>query len=284
MGKFLSDMIGLGVEALFEIPSSKKKIEDVKKRLNRFIIDNEEIDVNDFIEMYDTRIHNFDSKRDDIKFLKQLDFEGVYIIHNCSKNIYLVGKSKKVLRKIDRQFRGFENVNVYSDFQNNDSFKIRIIDFENSNYKDIDRLVKELTDKYGTYTLKKANTQVKEKNIKEEKNNIIAIILCFTTMILVLLFCFIMIYWSTTPKEGEIKITTDAKEYYNKYYEDVKNEFEDMGFNNIKIVPKEDLITGWLNKDGEIEKITINDTTFKKDDIFSEDAEVIITYHSFKDN
>ena len=195
MGKFLSDMIGLGVEALFEIPSSKKKIEDVKKRLNRFIIDNEEIDVNDFIEMYDTRIHNFDSKRDDIKFLKQLDFEGVYIIHNCSKNIYLVGKSKKVLRKIDRQFRGFENVNVYSDFQNNDSFKIRIIDFENSNYKDIDRLVKELTDKYGTYTLKKANTQVKEKNIKEEKNNIIAIILCFTTMILVLLFCFIMIYW-----------------------------------------------------------------------------------------
>lgn len=56
-----------------------------------------------------------------------------------------------------------------------------------------------------------------------------------------------------------------------------------MGFTNIKCIPKEDLITGWINKEGETDKITINNNDqFKKDEIFSEDAEVIITYHSFK--
>lgn len=45
----------------------------------------------------------------------------------------------------------------------------------------------------------------------------------------------------------------------------------------------EDLITGWINENGSADRITIdNDSNVKKDEIFPEDAEVVITYHSFK--
>lgn len=155
MGKFLSDMIELGVEALVEIPSSKKKILKVKETLQRLVVDNEEMEIEEFLEMYDTRIHDFDSKRNDIKILKQVDFEGVYIINNSTKDIFFVGKSEKVLRKVDRHFRGHENEDIYTDYQNGDIFKIRIIDFEKYSYDNIDELVKVMTDKYGIYTLEK---------------------------------------------------------------------------------------------------------------------------------
>lgn len=45
MGKFLSNMIELGFNALINIPFSKKKTLKAKETLERIIIDNEEIDI-----------------------------------------------------------------------------------------------------------------------------------------------------------------------------------------------------------------------------------------------
>ena len=279
MGKFLSDMIGLGVEALIEYPSSKKKTLKAKEELEKLVVNNEELDIEKFIEMYDTRVHNFDSKQDDIKILKKADFEGVYIIHNCTKNIFLVGKSKKVLRKVDRHFRGFENEDVYEDYEKGDIFKVRIIKFEDSDYNNIDKLVQDMKKKYGTYIYNKDTTSREYEN-KEEKNGGIRVILIY--FIIMVASC-IFLYWYSTPKYGEVKVTINAKDYIGVRYEEVEEKFENMGFTNIKCIPKEDLITGWINKEGETDKITINNNDqFKKDEIFSEDAEVIITYHSFK--
>ena len=53
MGKFLSDMIGLGVEALIEYPSSKKKTLKAKEELEKLVVNNEELDIEKFIEMLD---------------------------------------------------------------------------------------------------------------------------------------------------------------------------------------------------------------------------------------
>lgn len=283
MSKFLSNMIELGIEAIIGTFFSKKKIEKAKEPLSRLIVNNEEIDVEEFLEMYDTRIHNFNTKQDDIKILKRSDFEGVYIIHNCTKNIFLVGKSKRVLRKVDRQFRGFENEDVYTDYENNDVFKIRIIKLKSSNYSNIEALEQDMKKKYGDYTQKK--TQVKENEINTEKNNDIKVIfLAFGFLIIVMLLCFFMSYLYSIPKKGEIKVTINPEDYIGMNYQEVEKKFIDMGFTNVKSIPNEDLITGWINKEGETDKITIDNSDFNKDDIFSENAEVIITYHSFRVN
>ena len=108
MGKFLSDMISLGIEGVFAYSSAKKKAEEAKGILDRLTSGDEEVPVAEFLRMYDLRLHDFDSKQDDIKFMKNWDFEGVYVLHNCSKSIYHIGRSSRVLRKIDRTFRGYE--------------------------------------------------------------------------------------------------------------------------------------------------------------------------------
>ena len=68
-------------------------------------------------------------------------------------------------------------------------------------------------------------------------------------------------------------------------YQEVVNSFKDAGFTNVKLETKYDIITGWLTKDGEIESISINGK--KEYDSYDKvrlDAEVIITYHTYKKN
>lgn len=52
---------------------------------------------------------------------------------------------------MDRTFRGYENQEVYMDWNQGDDFKISIVRFENSGYSDVVVLEKELTKKYGFY-------------------------------------------------------------------------------------------------------------------------------------
>ena len=151
MGKFLSNMISLGIEGVFAYSSAKKKAAEAKHILDRLTSGSEEVPAIEFLRMYDLRIYDFDSKQDDIKFMKNLDFEGAYVLHNCSKNIYHIGRSSRVLRKIDRTFRGYEKQEVYIDWKKGNDFKVRIVRFEGSGYSDVKELEKELTKQYGIY-------------------------------------------------------------------------------------------------------------------------------------
>ena len=86
------------------------------------------------------------------------------------------------------------------------------------------------------------------------------------------------------PKDGEIKIPASMSDYKGEQYEIVVQELEDLGFYNIETAKKKDLVTGWITKDGEVYKVSINgDSDFDKGDIFPEDATVVVTYHAFKD-
>ena len=68
----------------------------------------------------------------------------------------------------------------------------------------------------------------------------------------------------------------------DELYESVKKQFEDAGFTNIKGEPIEDLIFGWLTKDGQIESVTINgNKNFDDFESFAFDTDVIIKYHTF---
>lgn len=73
-----------------------------------------------------------------------------------------------------------------------------------------------------------------------------------------------------------------ASETDGKNYAVVVRQFKDAGFTNVGTEKIEDLITGWLTKDGEIEQIAIEgETDFKKWDSFRADAKVVVSYHTF---
>lgn len=112
----------------------------------------------------------------------------------------------------------------------------------------------------------------------------IGITLIITLIIGVFTFLAIIIPGGSSNPEpsNEIKMPASARQYKGENYNTVVSQLEDLGFENIKTEELEDLITGWLTKDGEIEQISINgDTKFSEGDRFSKDAIIAITYHTF---
>ncbi len=121
---------------------------------------------------------------------------------------------------------------------------------------------------------------MKEKLLKviSEKRNKYIIVLC--VLFAIIAVCAIMEESSETA--GPLKAPGAASDYRGTDYQDAINAFKDAGFTNIKTEIIDDLITGWLTKDGEIEKISIDgDSSFSEGDRFKDNAEVIITYHTF---
>lgn len=83
--------------------------------------------------------------------------------------------------------------------------------------------------------------------------------------------------------EGEAKTPSGSSVLEGRDYQDVINDFEEKGFTNIKTEKLEDLITGWLTKDGEVEEVSVGgDVDYSPGEWVSADTEVIIKYHTFK--
>lgn len=81
--------------------------------------------------------------------------------------------------------------------------------------------------------------------------------------------------------EDGIKVSS-ADDYEGQDYQEVLEDFEDDGFTNINLEILDDLITGWLTKDGEVESVSIDGSIDYDDDIrYAADTEIIITYHTF---
>lgn len=118
---------------------------------------------------------------------------------------------------------------------------------------------------------------------KESESDWKYILIIFGFLFFLIGFCFFISYRHSTPRKDEIKLTISAKECKGMSYEEVEEIFADMGFSNIKSKPKEDLILGWLNKEGETDSVTINNKKFQKGDIVPQDARVVIIYHSYKE-
>ena len=66
-----------------------------------------------------------------------------------------------------------------------------------------------------------------------------------------------------------LKVSKSSDEIVGENYQTVISQLEKTGFTNIKTKVLDDLITGWLTKDGEIEQVEINgDTEFSANDSF----------------
>ncbi|MDR1590815.1 MAG: GYF domain-containing protein [Puniceicoccales bacterium] len=73
-----------------------------------------------------------------------------------------------------------------------------------------------------------------------------------------------------------------AKELEGKNYQDVITRLKTAGFTNVKTEIVDDLVIGWLTKDGEVESVSVNGkTNFNSGSKFPIDAKIVVTYHTF---
>ncbi|MEI7814975.1 MAG: DUF4839 domain-containing protein [Coriobacteriia bacterium] len=65
-------------------------------------------------------------------------------------------------------------------------------------------------------------------------------------------------------------------------YQDVITRLESAGFSSVTTATIEDLVVGWLTKDGEVEKVSVNgQTDFEANGAFPKGAKIVVTYHTF---
>lgn len=83
---------------------------------------------------------------------------------------------------------------------------------------------------------------------------------------------------STLP----IEISCDASYLYGKHYDNVVSMLTEWGFSNIVLEPIDDLIFGWLTKDGDVEDVAIDgNNEFMRGNVFAPTSKVVVRYHTF---
>lgn len=108
-------------------------------------------------------------------------------------------------------------------------------------------------------------------------------------MISVLLACIMVMALvgcdgNSNKHEGEAKTPSGSSVQKGRDYNKVVDDFKSKGFKNIKTEKLEDLITGLITKDGEVEEVSVGgNVDYSADQWISADAEVIIKYHTFKE-
>ena len=81
----------------------------------------------------------------------------------------------------------------------------------------------------------------------------------------------------------KITIPFGAKTLRKTDHTEVADQFRKLGFIEIYEFPMYDLLTGWIMKDGSVEKVTIDGiASFRKNSVFTFDKRIEITYHTFK--
>ena len=102
-------------------------------------------------------------------------------------------------------------------------------------------------------------------------------------VVFVLVFAFVLVgCGSEEVDDGKLNLPISSSDLENTNYEDVIAIFETEGFTNIKTEVIDDLIFGWLTKDGEVEEVSVDGyTTFNTDNRYPPDVEIVVSYHTF---
>ena len=85
------------------------------------------------------------------KYALRKNFDGVYVIHNITKDMYYVGQAKEVLNRVNSHFTGSGNGDVYADYKYGDKFNVSIIALENSGYNNLNDLERDTISVYNAY-------------------------------------------------------------------------------------------------------------------------------------
>lgn len=108
------------------------------------------------------------------------------------------------------------------------------------------------------------------------------------TITLLVLVMFLAIGCGGTQDEAvskDINMPKSSSDLVGENYRDVEKILTGAGFTNVSLEVMDDLITGWLTKDGAVERVSVNGyTSFSTSDKYLPDADIVITYHTFQGN
>ena len=103
-----------------------------------------------------------------------------------------------------------------------------------------------------------------------------------TLLLITVILSILMLIGCEADHTGQAKTPSGSSIQKGRDYMAVESDFREKGFTNIKYELIEDLITGWLTKDGEVEKVTVGgDPEYAPDKWLPADTEVVIYYHTF---
>ena len=80
------------------------------------------------------------------------EFTGVYLLHNTTKDMYYVGQSVSVMKRITQHLSGNGNGDVYVDYKNGDNFTVQAISLTDSGYQSINDLEREMIETHEAFT------------------------------------------------------------------------------------------------------------------------------------
>ena len=79
----------------------------------------------------------------------------------------------------------------------------------------------------------------------------------------------------------EVTIPYSAKSLRKQNYQEVYNKLTELGFTRIHKYPRKDIVLGWLNKEGEVEEVSIaGNSRFKENTTYKFDVAITISYHT----
>lgn len=78
----------------------------------------------------------------------KVDFTGVFVLHNLTKDKFFVGHSIHVLERVRQYFTGQGNGDVYADWKMGDKFIISTLSLVDSGHKDLNELEQEIIEAY----------------------------------------------------------------------------------------------------------------------------------------
>ena len=138
---FLTLMIVFLVLFFYFLHKRKKQIEEQVLGLADNTL---EMTPEEFFRMRNTSIYGR-------SYALTLNFEGVYILYNSTKNMYYVGQGKQVLNRVNAHFTGKGNGDVYADYKYGDKFTIKMISLENSGFETLNELERYTIMTYNAY-------------------------------------------------------------------------------------------------------------------------------------
>jgi hypothetical protein len=87
----------------------------------------------------------------------------------------------------------------------------------------------------------------------------------------------------TYHEKREIKVPFSANALHKLNCDEVTLRLQDLGFKSVRKYPIKDLVTGWLIKDGSVERVSIaGNDNFKANTTYPYDAKIVIEFHTFK--
>lgn len=143
-------------------------------------------------------------------------------------------------------------------------------------------------DKQITRKAEEKKRKEEEARIQSEKNMALLKKYWWAIAALVVVFIIIIaigINSESKDSAGKISVGVSSSELAGKNYEEVVSTLQKAGFTSIETEVLDDLITGWLKEDGEVEEVKIDGkTSFSRDSKFDEDAKIVVVYHTFPES